>query len=349
MADNSAIQWTNATVNPIRARNPETGKVGWHCEVVSTGCANCYAARLNEKRFGTGLKYNAHAKPEVFLDDSTLRKVLAWKRPRKIFWCSMTDMFGHWVPDEWIDKCFAVMALTPQHTHQVLTKRPERMADWFRSGIGPTGEWHRYHRVANAISHLGGNFTPRELRERWPLPNVWLGTSTENQAEADKRIPHLLRCPAAVRFLSCEPLLGPIDLTWLECPDDECDTLDGVIDCLEGKNWIRSFGANGIEKPSYLYQDGSSMLRRYLEPYKEGPVSWVIVGGESGPGARSMTIGWAKEIVAQCKESGVPVFMKQLGSKPVNREGIAHPVKDSHGADWSEWPEVLRVREFPNV
>jgi protein gp37 len=181
MADKTAIEWTDATWNPIRARNLKTGKVGWFCTHVTEGCANCYAEDWN-MRLGTGLPYKpGHMKDiEIFLDEKTLGMPLRWTRPRKIFPCSMTDMFADFVKDEWIRRMVMVMADARQHTFQPLTKRPGR--------------------ALAAFSQL-------------PAPqNVWLGVSVEDQAAADERIPILQATRAAKRWLSCEPLLGPINL-----------------------------------------------------------------------------------------------------------------------------------------
>src|ERR1043166_3823667 len=131
MAANSKIEWTDASWTPIRARNLKTGKIGWHCEHVTSGCEFCYAENMN-KRLGTGLSFKpGHRKDiQIFLDETMLLAPLRWKKPRMIFVCSMTDAFADFVKDEWLDKMFAVMALCPQHTFQVLTKRPERMREW---------------------------------------------------------------------------------------------------------------------------------------------------------------------------------------------------------------------------
>jgi protein gp37 len=178
----TSIEWCDYSSNPIRARlKDDPKKRGWHCERTSSGCLHCYAEAIN-RRFGTGLPFTPASvgQVEVYLDE---REFAAWaklKEPQKIFVCDMTDLFGTFVPDEMIERVFAAMEACPQHTFLVLTKRAVRMRG-FVSG--------------------------RNL-----LPNVWLGVSVENQRAADLRIPELLEAPAAVRFLSCEPLLGPVDL-----------------------------------------------------------------------------------------------------------------------------------------
>lgn len=359
----TSIQWTDHSINPIRARDTETGNVGHACVKISTGCAHCYSSKT-QRRFGMP-EFTARIGPtiEAFLDESKLQEVMRRRKPTKYFWCDMTDLFGDWVEDRWVDRCFAVMALTPQHTHQVLTKRPDRALAYFRrSGIwnvvhefvGPTissaddvTKWCRKHGVeekeryrrVNVLNSLGG-FTLK-----WPLPNVWLGVSCETQEFADLRIPILLDCPAAVRFLSLEPLLGPINLTKLHNGCGE------TYDCLKAE----------------VTQSSGNWFR--VSDHK--PIDWVIVGGESGRGARQCNSRWISNIVKDCRTSNTAVFVKQLGSRPYTCNGghdspaelYGRPVdcgggagygcesivvKDSKGGDMDEWPESLRVREMPS-
>jgi protein gp37 len=219
MSANSKIEWTDSTWNPIRARNLKTGKVGWYCEHVTPGCEHCYAEGMN-KRLGTGLPFKpGHRKDvELFLDEKILLQTLHWKKPRMIFVCSMTDLFAEFVPDEWIDKIFATMALTPQHTYQVLTKRAARMREYLTPGLP-----HRIGMEALAMTLDAHARDARSLMgdgielagdipclRNWPLPNVWLGISAERQQEFNERWPDLQRTPAAVTFVSMEPLLGEI-------------------------------------------------------------------------------------------------------------------------------------------
>jgi protein gp37 len=176
MADKTGIQWTEATWNPLAG-----------CSVVSPGCTNCYAMREAGGRLKSSAKFAGLTEPskagpvwtgEVRLWERVLDQPVRWTKPRRIFVNSMSDLFHESVPDEWIDRVFAVMALCPQHTFQVLTKRADRMRDYCSSP---------YNGVA--------------LSFKWPLPNVWLGVSVEDQARADGRIPRLLDTPAAVRCL----------------------------------------------------------------------------------------------------------------------------------------------------
>ncbi|MCO5334929.1 MAG: phage Gp37/Gp68 family protein [Pyrinomonadaceae bacterium] len=197
MSFNSAIEWTDATWNP------------WHgCHKVSAGCKHCYMFR-DKKRFGHDPNVVVRSK------DATFYAPLKWKEPRKIFTCSWSDFFIE-EADEWRDEAFAIMALTPQHTYQILTKRPERMAVYFNDPQVRKNIYSAAHYGENAILEKGFRLIYNRLEvhdHTWPLPNVWLGVSVEDQRTASVRIPLLLQTPAAVRFLSIEPLLGPVDLT----------------------------------------------------------------------------------------------------------------------------------------
>ena len=344
MAQASSIEWTDTTWNCV---------VG--CRRVSPGCEHCYAetmagrlARMGQSRYLDVVKLDEKGRPRGRWN-GTFREVpevlaapLGWRKPRRVFVNSMSDLFGEGVSDEWIAAVFGVMAACPQHTFQILTKRPERMAAWF--------EWAERHpymdgspdggpiaALAKAICEtnaplpdrtFGGDgdegvAISRALDVDWPLPNVWIGTSVENQEAADERIPHLLRVPAAVRFLSVEPLLGPVNLV----------CFDGAIE------WVGAGGERGGR----------------VESNMQGNVDWVIVGGESGHGARPCDLAWIRSIVAQCKAAGVAVFVKQVGARPV----MQHPMEigalvdarcaDRKGGDMAEWPEDLRVRELPGA
>lgn len=244
MADNTHIEWTDASWNPVRASRAEPGDEatplkGWHCEHVSEGCRNCYAEGVNH-RFGTDLAYKPGHRGQLthYLDDKVLLAPLRWKRPRRIFLSSMTDVFGAWVTDEMLDRILAVMALTPQHTYQVLTKRPERAREYL---TGDRGELKAAITV-NSIRIKGVD--PRPVQ--WPVPNVWLGTSVEEQRAADERIPHLRATPAAKRFLSCEPLLGPLEL--------EPYLFDGEVD------WVIVGGESG-KNARPMHPDWARALR----------------------------------------------------------------------------------------
>lgn len=282
----SKIEWTGETWNPV---------VG--CSLASPGCTNCYAMDFAGKRLdgnpssphyaGTTTVVNgkrvwtgkvARAPEKKLLDPLRRRK------PTTYFVNSMGDLFHEDVPDDWIDRVFAVMALCPQHTFQVLTKRSARMRDYVSS---VAAKWCIVDgrtpcvRIDEAMDRLApDHWCDRELKE-WPLPNVWLGVSCEDQRRADERIPDLLATPAAVRFVSAEPLLGPIRFSDI--------TLGGgrIINALDPNDALIPIGGPSIH--------------------------WVIVGGESGPNARPMHPDWARSIRDQCMAAGVPFFFKQWG------------------------------------
>jgi protein gp37 len=284
----TSIEWTERTINPIRARNRASGKVGWHCEHVTDACKFCYAEALN-LRVGTQLPFKPghfdNNDVEVFFDEEMAKQLLHWRDPAMIFVCSMTDLFGDFVMDEWIDKVFALMCLTPHHTYQILTKRPTRMQAYFQRRAAGVLEW---------LWHYSGN---DEAMVAWPPPNVWAGVSVGDQKDADDAIPRLCRVLSSVRFLSCEPLLGPIDLR--------------------------------------------------LE-HREG-IGWVIVGGESGKHARPCEIDNIRSIVKQCQHHKVPVFVKQLGQRPTLHGFTGYPTTDRKGGNINDFPEDLKVREWPNL
>lgn len=210
MADNTGIEWTDATWNPT---------VG--CSVISPGCTNCYAMKMAGRLEAMGQPiYRGHTiktkagyvwNGKVAASNwGQMIKPLSWKKPRRIFVNSMSDLFHEDMPEAVIDQVFAVMSLCTQHTFQVLTKRAERMRDY----IGTRGDFMPIAEAADEILHQRRGIDIRAISwdfPAWPLPNVHLGVSAEDQPRADERIPHLIETPAAVRFLSCEPLLGPIE------------------------------------------------------------------------------------------------------------------------------------------
>ena len=282
MADRTGIEWCDATWNPT---------VG--CSIVSPGCANCYAMRTAHRQAGgekyRGLTRVVNGNPvwtgAVRLHEAALDQPLRWRRPRRIFVNSMSDLFHEDLPDAAIDRMFAVMALCPQHIFQVLTKRADRMRVYLTFSRDVPQEWR--WRVCQVIDDMIPLRTPASIAAKEavaykpPLPNVWLGISIEDQARADERIPHLLATPAAVRFVSCEPLLRPVDLRNIR-PKDRYE-----LDALTG------------------YDFDQGLVGERLD--------WVIVGGESGPGARPMHPDWARSLRDQCQAAGVPFFFKQWG------------------------------------
>lgn len=332
----TTIAWTDSTWNPTRG-----------CSRVSEGCRNCYAERVASRFSGPGMPYEGLARDGrwtgiVRLVEGKLDQPLRWQRPRRIFVNSMSDLFHESLPDDAIDRVFAVMALAP-HVFQVLTKRPERMRAYMqhrmqhrRDQLYPVSK--TCHVVPALLrAQLGYSIAVR----RWPPPNVHLGVSVEDQETADARIPLLLQTPAAVRWVSAEPLLGPIDLN-------------------DSRDWMTP----GLTKP------------------RNAPrLDWVVVGGESGPGARPCGVAWIRDVVQQCREAGVPCFVKQLGANVrdrndaewdgstltawpnepdlehdpdgyvTNHQGATVRVRlnDRKGGDPAEWPEDLRVQEWPSL
>lgn len=225
----TSIEWATDVWNPV------TG-----CSKVSEGCRHCYAERVAGRFWGDRKFTDVRVHPE------RLDQPLHWKKPRRVFVNSMSDLFHPVVDDDFIEDVFRVMARTPQHTYMVLTKRPEQMRAWFEG----------YDAVR-------------------PLPNVWLGVSVENQKAADERIPMLLGTPAAVRFVSCEPLLGPVKLV----------------------KWLPGYD------PTQHYE----LIERQLV------IDWVIAGGESGTGARPMQLDWVRGLRDVCVQTQTPFFFKQWG------------------------------------
>lgn len=289
----TTIEWAQKTWNPI------TG-----CTKISPGCQNCYAERMARRLAG---RYGYHqdgwycitcmdyydesgdcpvcdgglvrTKPfDVTLHPDRLEQPLQWKKPRRVFVCSMGDLFHEDVPFRSIERVFLSMA--QPHIYLALTKRPERMLEFIR-----WEEDRRHDRFDNL----------------WP--NVWGLVSIENQETADERIPELLRAPFTVRGVSAEPMLGPVDFTtWMSKTEDDEEWADVL------------YGAYG----------------------RRSPISWIIIGCESGPNRRPMKIEWAVDLVQQCQAAQVPVFVKALD------------IGGKVSKDPKEWPIDLRVREFPD-
>jgi protein gp37 len=312
MGTDTAIQWCDHTFNPW---------IG--CTKVSEGCKNCYAetntsSRVFGVKWGAGQERHRTGTGYWRLPLKWSREATGATRRPKVFCASLADVFDPDVPRQWRQDLFETIDRTPNLDWLLLTKRPE----YIRT-LWPFG------------------FYDAEKLLTWP--NVWLGVSVENQQRADERIPELLKIPAAVRFVSYEPALGPVSFRRY-LPHDDCDqthpTEDG--DC--------------------AIADGA------------GQIDWIIVGGESGKGARPFNVEWARSTIAECKAAGVSCFVKQLGSFPYDPHAVDHlpqntisdpPTEDDledvaqcleymtirlhhpKGGDPSEWPEDLRVREFP--
>lgn len=264
------IEWTDMVWNPTSG-----------CSKVSEGCRNCYAERF-ARRLAGRCGYPADNPFQVTLRPERLEEPLRWKKRRLVFVNSMGDLFHEAVDEKFIAKVFAVMDLARQHTYCILTKRPGRAAQLladedFQFHVG----WFQ----SQAVRELG--LPEPEQIGPWPLRNVWLGVSVENQEAADERIPLLLQTPAAVRFISAEPLLGPVDLE-LYLPYHNHPLKD---------EWHR----NGYH------------IRRLNIGITEGTLDWIICGGETGPGARPMHPDWVRSLQNQCQAAGVPFFFKSWG------------------------------------
>lgn len=298
------IEWCRHTFNPW-----------WGCVKVSPGCTNCYAEAFDRRTHGTERHTDARGvvrephwgkdAPRRFFGDAHWRQPIAWNRAaekagerHRVFCASMADVFED-RPDL-VGPRFRLMNLvwqTQQLDWLLLTKRPENIGRM----LVEAAAWGRANTSLNHIAlHEWGEGHGK------PFPNVWLGTTVENQEQADRRIPHLLRVPVAVRFLSVEPLLGPVDLRHIVLPDS-----DGTLDALSG-DWGRTLKIVG------------------------GPrIDWVIVGGESGPGARPCDVAWIRSVVMQCREAGVPCFVKQDSGRLPGQQGRI--------------PADLWIKEFPDA
>lgn len=321
------IEWTDETWNVV------TG-----CSKLSSGCANCYAEKVSHRFKWTDKPWNAaYADENVVRHPDRLMQPLHWKKPRKVFVNSMSDLFHEQIPDEFLDEIFGVILACkilenhPDHVFQILTKRPERMLKYFTSAA-PAELLKRWSESMDGVvilddpdvlfseavssevchdwdakgSNSGGSeYKPWGYTSRlFPLSNVWIGVSVENQQAADERIPFLLQTPAFVRFLSCEPLLGPI-------------RLDG-----------------------YFREEGKGMYSTWIDY-----LDWVIAGGESGSKARPMHPSWARDLRGQCEIHNVPFFFKQHGEWLHESQGANPlPVMKVDGVRAKEWLDGQSVR-----
>lgn len=302
----TAIEWTDETWNPV------TG-----CTKVSTGCKNCYAERLAPKVFAgqkIGDMRGGPLRPRVFTDvlvhHDRLDAPLHWKKPRRIFVNSMSDLFHEEVQPLFIGSVLGIAAACEQHTFQVLTKRPQRMLEVLASSD-----------FLNAFEESSDMYTHTE--HRWPVDNVWLGVSVEDQPTADERIPLLLQTPAAVRFLSCEPLLGPISLTRISL--GKAPMRIGATEFRETEFTINALkGAQSLNWPS---------------------IDWCIAGGESGPNARPAHPDWFRSLRDQCAAAGVPFFFKQFGEWAPSGSGHSFVCACGEYTPWlaSGWHQHCRA------
>ena len=329
----TAIQWTDETWNPV------TG-----CSRVSEGCRHCYIERTPPFRM-----HGRKLGDSVQLHRDRLYQPLKWRKPRKVFVNSLSDLFHDDVRTDFIQEVFTVMAICSQHTFQILTKRPQRMFD-ILSQWGAEDLYTYWHAFSGQ---------PREA-QGWPLPNVWLGVSVEDQQAADERIPLLLQTPAAVRWISAEPLLGPVDL----------EQVRNSVMMAEGQDYLNVLAGYAWTCSGADYCDTCGI---------NSSLDWVVVGGESGSGARPCDVEWIRTIMRRCHRAAVPCFVKQLGSYVVDRndagfdgdDGDDWPMLtdiDDPSNDWSyqgasirvrlhdrkggqseEWPKDMEVRQWPSA
>jgi len=343
MAEATKISWATSTFNPVRG-----------CVEVSPACDHCYAREM-AKRNPAILGVWGHAGTRVVAAVRQWQEPLKWDAAagkagerRRVFCASLADIFEDW-PGRMVDSQGNVLWFKDERicsagklTPRLLPgDRPATMDD-ARGALftliqnTPNLDWllltKRPENVEPILRRITDTVEGRETSLWAILPtlkNVWIGTTVENQEQAEKRIPILNNIPAAVRFLSVEPMLGPIDLTQLRHNEYQWNVLSGEISYLGV--------GTGPNKPTQAVQ-------------------WLICGGESGPNARPFKVEWARSLREQCRKGGVPFFLKQLGAKPCTdnfggpfRAGGFFKLKDSHGGDPSEWPEDLRVRELPEV
>ena len=332
MGDNTKIQWTHmpgfqgATWNPIRG-----------CSMVSPGCQFCYAMDMARRFAGPGQPYeglvrldtDGKAKAQW---NGTVKKIphmldqpLRWTKPRMVFVNSTSDLFFEALDYEYIAAIFAVMAGSPEHVFQVLTKRPQYAQGFFEwLGDSPLV------RCFDSLYKISPDTHDRALKNTidWPLPNVWLGVSVENQEAADLRVPILRKLPAAVHWISQEPQLGPVVYR------------DDVF------GW----------KPLGPGDDEAEMLP---------PVRWVVIGGESGHNARPFDVQWARDLVAQSQRTELRVFVKQMGANAIDSNPdtgnsfmrfagwqpntVEVVLQHRKGGDSEEWPEELQMQDWPRV
>lgn len=322
MGENTNIAWTHHTWNPWMG-----------CQRVSPGCEHCYAETLVTGRLRLPVWGPPKTTGRKRTSAATWKLPMRWHRAalkagvrQRVFVASLADVFeDHPDVASWRAEALAILAQCTALDVQLLTKRPENVR----------------------------RMVPEAWLKDWPR-HVWIGTTVEDQKRADERCSELLKVPAAVRFLSCEPLLERVDLAeWIgpqsHCSScgESCDGSPGLCPSCDTDNLVTTWGYAQAERwqTGERYEDTPQGERDRTE----GPgVRWVIVGGESGPRARPFDLGWGRSLVEQCREAGVPVFFKQLGDNPILGSGpLTRPTTAHHGADPKEWPVDLRVQEFP--
>ncbi len=340
MGAKTSIQWSDATWSPLRVRvrsnaadiarsknytsliqigEKMAGRVGQHCEHVSDGCVHCYSGTWQGRCLtsgGTGLPFDRRSRDlvEPFVDEKSLGDPLRWKTPKKIFVENQSDLFGEWYRDEMIDRVFAVMALAPQHVFQVLTKRPERMQKYF-------------HNASDLRDRISAMLVDPRFLDNWGNPRKLI-LGNPSRAGVAEGIRKGWRSPLP-------------EWVWLGVSVEDQKTADA-----------RTFYLRQIPAAvRFISQEPQLSRIEWTNDMLHG-ISWLIVGGESGPGARPFDVQWARDTVAQCRKSGTACFVKQLGAKPhehrPNGDHVFFDFKDRKGGSMEEWPDSIpRVRQFP--
>lgn len=296
----TAIGWTDYSSNPIKYRDKETGKTLFACVHASPGCIHCYAESLG-LRFGKGRLFRAQNMRlvEPFVDEKELQAIIRLKGPARVFVGDMTDLWGEWVPFEMLDRVFAAFALNPSITGQFLTKRSERLHEYMLALQSKVLAMNAQSPVGSGMMEIVNDLIYTGRVPPWPLPNVWLGVSAEDQQRADERIPWLMKTPAAVRFVSYEPALAPVDFSLSMCCQ-RCGGVGGGTD----------FGPTSLDDGAWDCSACEGTGRELIEPN----IDWLIIGGESGPKRRPFDLKWARDAVRQCADAEIAVYFKQTSA-----------------------------------
>ncbi len=342
MGDKTKIEWTDATWNPLRG-----------CSRVSEGCRNCYAESVAHRFSEPGMPHegltrivNGHPAwtGEVRMIPELLDQPLRWRKPRRIFVNSMSDLFHENVPDYFIDRVFGVMwachVCDRQHVFQILTKRAKRMRDYMMQDR--RAQW------ARAAAFVAGGYDPDGMFDdianlQGPHPRIWLGVSAENQPAADERIPLLLDTPAAVRWISAEPLLEAVDVSrWLDPTGIECRDVCPDSSFVIARDVEAVAVENGDIRPICPH---CGQIANWTG--RGAGIDWIVAGGESGPHARPTHPDWLRSLRDQCKTAGVPFLFKQWGEFSPSRELHAAGVISGHQQHSFPWglcnPQMARV------
>lgn len=334
------IEWAEETWNPIRHRWHAEGKAGHWCLKLSTGCEHCYAGRMQAVRFG-GEDYRSEGllsknftrqlveAGSIYLDEKALLQPLRWQTPRRIFVGSMTDVFLNEWPDAWLTRLYAVMRLAPRHTFIVLTKRPTIAHAWYQT-MSSDRLGGAVYRLLDTLPNVRKLANPR-AGMGWPLPNVWLGVTVESDAYT-WRAKVLADIPAAVRWVSAEPLLGPLP-SLLPAPPRDCP------DCGAKRRW-EVVHSGALDAVCLDPRCGIRRANDDRDPGLVGKLDWLVVGGESGGplerrliSSSAQSLGWVRDLRDRALASGTSFFFKQWGGATPKAGG-----RVLDGRTWDEYP-----------